>query len=124
MARDLALLTFIRRSIPSLWALDLLLLVRRPPPRSWSVRELVGEMRASEAVVIGVLDVFQRDGLVATDGDGRFRFAPAVETAEQLAEALAEAYAARPMAVRTAITSTGSDLQSLADAFRLDRRKS
>jgi len=124
MARELALLTFIRRSIPSLWALDMLLLVRKPPPRSWSVRELVGEMRASEAVVTGVLDVFQREGLVAADGEGRFRFAPAVEAVEQLAEALAEAYAARPVAVRAAIASPESDLQTLADAFRLDRRKS
>lgn len=123
MAKEMALLTFIRRSVPSLWALDMLLLVRKPPPRSWSVRELIGEMRASEAVVAGVLDVFQRDGLVSRDGDDRFQFAPAAEQIEQLAQALAEAYAERPVAVRSAITSSSSDLQALADAFRLDRRR-
>ncbi|HEX3888224.1 MAG TPA: hypothetical protein VHW05_12060 [Phenylobacterium sp.] len=123
MARDLALLTFIRRSIPSVWALDVLMLVRRPPPRTWSVGELVGELRASDAVVTGVLDVFRRDGLVSSDGDGRVRFSPAAEMVEQLVDALAQAYAERPVAVRNAIASTDADLKGLADAFRLDRRR-
>lgn len=122
MARELALLTFIRRSIPSLWALDMLLLVRKPPPRSWSVAELVGEMRASEAVVIGVLDVFEREGVVARAPDGRFQLAPG-DMVEQLAEALAQAYAERPLAVKGAITAPDSNLQALADAFRLKSRK-
>lgn len=121
---NLELLAFIRRSIPSVWALDVLLLVRRPPPRSWSAGELVGELRASDAVVLGVLEGLQREGLVARGEDGRFTFAPAAEFLEELTVALEKAYAERPVAVINAIVSTDAKLQDLADAFRLKPPKS
>lgn len=119
MVADLDLLAFIRRSIPSVWALDVLLLLRRPPPRSWAASDIVGELRASDAVVIGVLEGFQRDELVAKMEDGRFQFAPAASLLEELTVALADAYAERPVAVINAIASTDAKLQTLADAFRL-----
>lgn len=119
MVADLDLLAFIRRSIPSVWALDVLLLLRRPPPRSWAASDIVGELRASDAVVIGVLEGFQRDELVAKTEDGRFQFAPAASLLEELTVALADAYAERPVAVINAIASTDAKLQTLADAFRL-----
>jgi hypothetical protein len=124
MVADVDLLAFIRRSIPSVWALDVLLLVRRSPTRGWSTGELVGELRASDAVVLGVLAGFQRDGLVAKGEDGRFRFAPAADLLEELTVALAEAYAERPVAVINAIVSTDAKLQTLANAFRLNPPKS
>jgi hypothetical protein len=123
-AADVNLVAFIRHSIPSVWALDILLLVQRTPTRSWSPGELVGELRASDAVVLGVLDGFQRDGLIAKGEDGRFRFAPAADLLEELTVALAEAYAERPVAVINAIVSTDAKLQTLAAAFRLTPPKS
>jgi hypothetical protein len=124
MVTSVDLVAFIRRSIPSVWALDILLLVRQSPARSWSAVELVGELRASDAVVLGVLAGLEREGLVARSEDGRFRFAPAADLLEQLTMALAEAYAERPVAVINAIVSTDAKLQSLADAFRLKPPKS
>jgi hypothetical protein len=124
MVADLDLVGFIRRSIPSVWALDVLLLVRRPPLRTWSAGELVGELRASDAVVNGVLSGLQREGLVAEGEDGRFRFAPAATLLEDLTVALADAYAERPFAVINAIVSTDAKLQTLADGFRLKPPKS
>lgn len=121
---DVDLVAFIRRSIPSVWALETLLLVRRSPGRNWSAGELVGELRASDAVVRGVLDGFQRDGLVAKGQDGRFSFAPVAEVLDELTTALAEAYAERPVAVIRTIVSPEAKLQTLADAFRLDPPKS
>ena len=121
MVADVDLVAFIRRSIPSVWALEALLLVRSSPGRSWSAGELVGELRASDAVVFGVLDGFQRDGLIRKGEDGRFRFAPAADALDELATALAEAYAERPVAVIRAIASTDAKLQDLADAFRFSR---
>lgn len=123
MVAELDLLAFIRRSIPSVWALDVLLLVHKAPTRSWSAVELVGELRASDAVVLGVLAGFQRDGLIAQGEDGRFQFAPAAELLEELTVALAEAYAERPVAVINAIAASDLKLQTLADAFRLNPRR-
>jgi hypothetical protein len=124
MVADVDLMAFIKRCIPSVWALDVLLLVRRSPARTWSAGELVGELRASDTVVLGVLDGLQRDGLVARDEDGRFHFAPVADLLEELTVALAEAYAERPVAVINAIVSTDANLQTLADAFRLTPPKS
>lgn len=124
MVADLDLVSFIRRSIPSVWALDVLMLVRRCPSRTWSAPELVGELRASDAVISGVLRGLQRDGLITKDEDGRVRFAPAAELLEELTLALAEAYAERPVAVINTIVSADDKLQSLADAFRFTRPKS
>lgn len=124
MVSDLDLLAFIRRCIPSVWALDILMLVRQAPSRRWAASELVGELRASDAVVAGVLEGFQRDGLVARAEDGRFYFAPVAEQLEELAHSLAEAYAERPVSVINAIVSTDDKLQSLAEAFRLRAPKS
>jgi len=124
MVADVDLVAFIRRSIPSVWALDVLLLMRRSPLRSWSTSELVGELRASDAAVGGALSGLHRDGLVATGEDGRFRFAPAAQLLEELTVALAEAYAERPVAVINTIVSTDAKLQTLADAFRLNPPRS
>lgn len=123
MVADLDLLRFIRRSIPSVWTMDVLLLVRRPPLRSWSAGELVGELRASDTVVTAALAGLQREGLVASGEDGRFRFAPVAEVLEDLTTALAEAYAERPVTVINAIVSNETQLQALADAFRLNEPK-
>jgi hypothetical protein len=120
MAADLDLLAFIRRSIPSVWAMDVLLLVQRPPLRSWSTGELIGELRASDTVVSGALAGLRREGLVAEGEDGRFRFAPIAAALEELTTALADAYAERPVAVINAIVSNETQLQALADAFRMN----
>ncbi len=116
---DVQLIDFIRRSIRSVWALELLLLLRREPVRAWSAGELIGELRASEGVVHGVLAGFETDGLVAREGKDRFRFAPVVACVDELCDALADAYRERPFSVISAITSSDAQAASLAEAFRL-----
>jgi hypothetical protein len=117
LADDVQLLDFIRRSIPSVWALELLLVLRRTPLRPWSSAELVSELRASEAVVGGVLSGLEAGGLVQSMPDGRVRFSASSEL-DELCDALAEAYRERPVAVLTAISAPEDRLASLANAFR------
>jgi hypothetical protein len=115
---DLALLGFIRQSIPSVWALRMLLLLRGTPARAWSTGELIGELRASKAVVSGVLAGFERDGLIAIEPDLGVRFAPQLQHIDALCDALADTYRDRPVAVVNAIKSN-KELAELAEAFRL-----
>jgi hypothetical protein len=115
MVTDMELLQFIRRSVRSLWALRLLLLIRQPPLRVWSVDELVGELRASGGVVDGVLESFEEQGLVLRDASGCFSYATGFD---DLCDALAEAYQQRPFAVMNAIVSPDDKLEALAQAFR------
>ncbi|MGH6957542.1 MAG: hypothetical protein ACREEW_12835 [Caulobacteraceae bacterium] len=117
-----SLIEFIRQSIRSVWALELLLLIRRQPARAWSRRELVGELRASDAVVAGVLGRFETDGLVARDAEGRYRFTAKCNGLEGLCDSLAEAYKERPVVVINAIASQDDQLAAFADAFRLKDR--
>lgn len=112
--------TFIGGSIRSVWALELLLLLKRNPERAWSVDGLVAEMRASAPLVADVLANFEASGLTTRDPDGGHRYAPAAPALADLADALEEAYKLRPGLVVKAILSAPNDkLQSFADAFRL-----
>ena len=112
------LLAFIRASVRSVWALELLLLMRRHADRRWSVEELVRELRASTMVVTDGLRDFETAGLVAR-GDGGFAYAPASPVLAGLCDALAQAYAERPVTLVNAIVSRKDKMQSFADAFRL-----
>jgi hypothetical protein len=118
---EMGLIEFVRRHIRSVWALEVLLLLRRQPLRAWSAVELIGELRASEAVVVGVLGGFESGGLVARDSDDRYRFA-ARKGIDALCDALAEAYRQRPRVVIKAISSPDSDISELANAFRIVKR--
>ena len=110
---------FIREQLRSVWALELLLLMRRRSDRAWTPHELVGELRASQTLVTDNLAIFERAGLVRADEDGRYTFAPVSPVLAALCDQLAEVYAERPVTVINAIVSPPDKLQDLADAFRI-----
>ena len=112
------LLGFIRAAVRSVWALELLLAMRRSPDRRWTVDALVQELRGSTMVVREALDGFVSAGLVTSDGGG-FSYAPASPVLAEFAETLEQTYRERPVWVVNAIASRRDKLQSFADAFRL-----
>lgn len=110
---------FIRACVRSVWALELLVLLKREPVRAWTAEGLVHEMRASTAVVADVLECFEQTGLVRQEPPGSWTYAPAAPALAQLADQLETAYRERPARVIKAILSSPNDkLQSFADAFR------
>jgi hypothetical protein len=113
------ILEFIRSSIRSVWALEMLLVLRRHGERAWTVEQLVAELRASTPLVADNLAVFEAAGLVLME-DGRYRYAPASPWLESLCTDLEAAYRERPVTVINAIVSPpGDKLRTLANAFRL-----
>jgi len=118
LAIDSQLTSFIREHVRSVWALELLLLLRRDPERRWTAAELVRELRASTMLVADILRQFQASGLAAQEDDDRFRYAPASSVLEALAIRLEAAYRKRPVAVINLIAKPNHPLQSLADAFK------
>lgn len=113
------LLDFIHSTIRSVWALEMLLALRRHGDRAWTVEELTAELRASTTLVADNLTVFEAAGLVLRDGD-RFRYAPASALLESLCAGLEAAWRERPVTVTNAIVSPrGDKLRALANAFRL-----
>lgn len=111
----------IRGSIKSVWALELLLLLRRDR-RARTADELVRELQSSRAAVDDILAVFRQTGLVESLPGGNFRYYTANAELERGAESLERAYAERPLAVIKEILSAPNErLQTFSDAFKLKR---
>jgi DNA-binding transcriptional MocR family regulator len=112
------ILRFIASSFRSVWALELLLVLKRER-RILSHEELVATMRASELVVTKALEALEASGL-ASDEMGRAQYMPVSDEVAVLVDRSEALYAKRPDAVRRAIISASSDgAAAFADAFKL-----
>jgi formaldehyde-activating enzyme involved in methanogenesis len=112
------LFSFIGSSFRSVWALELLLLLKREH-RSWSREALITTLRASELVVNKAIDELVAAGLISVEGDGA-RYMPVSEDIAKNVTQVEKVYSARPDAVRRAIVSaSASGATAFADAFRL-----
>ena len=111
---------FIRGAFPSVWTLELLLLLKSEPDRAWTGQELVDKLRASDPIVVQGVGALIAGGLAATEAPGTVRYAPASAEIERLVEEAARQYAKRPDAVRRIIVFAGqTGLQAFSDAFKL-----
>ena len=119
MSDDPDVTEFIHAYITSIWALELLLLLRREPERAWTPAALVRELRASAKLVDDNLARFERNGLALPSRDG-WRFRVANPRLDALIGKLAAMHRERPMHVMSMISRSNS-LWSLADAFRIKK---
>jgi hypothetical protein len=109
---------FIGSSFRSVWALELLLVLKREP-RMWPPGELVTTMRASELVVSKALDGLVSAGLASMEEGGAVYF-PINHEVSARVEQLEKLYAVRPDAVRRAIVSASTTgATAFAEAFKL-----
>lgn len=110
--------TFIATSFRSVWALEVLLLLKREA-RSLSTEELVTSLRASAAVVNQALGSLVAGGLAASDG-ATAEYCPITPEVAALVDATECAYATRPDYVRRMIIAGANPgLIAFSDAFRL-----
>ena len=112
----------IRRHLPSVWALEVLLLLRRDPEFAWTIQQLTRELRATEPLVAAALSQFVRSGLAVQDEAGQYRYAPASDLLAQFGELIARQYKERPVSIVTLIAAPEHRIQQLADAFRFGFR--
>jgi hypothetical protein len=115
---DQDLAVFVREHVRSVWALELLLLLKKDPERCWTPADLVRELRASTGLVNDNLQRFQRGGLAVLDDQGCFHYAPAAPVLAELCDSLEQAYRTRPVSIVNLIAAPRDPLQSLADAFK------
>ena len=117
---DEDVLRFIAASFPSVWALELLL-VLKSDRRAWEQDELVATLRASELVVSKALDALVVAGLASIEGKGA-AYLPVNREVESCVEQVEVMYRARPNSVRRVIVSAGTrTANAFADAFKLRR---
>lgn len=98
MAADEDVRQFIRQHLASVWALELLLLMKRDATRVWTAFDLERELRASEALVTESLRALVRAGIVQGDG-GAWRYAPMAPDLTELCARLEAAYRDSPVAI-------------------------
>lgn len=107
--------------IRSVWALELLMMMKGRPAEPWSVDALVRELRASTPLVEQCLDQLVAGGLVRRE-DAGFVYGPASTALEAAATELEQAYRERPVATVNAIASAQrNNVQTFADAFRFKK---
>ena len=124
MADDPDLSGFVREHIRSVWAVELLLLLKGDPERCWPPADLVRELRASGPLVNDNLQRFERSGLVVRDDRDCYRYAPASPVLDDLAGKLEQAYRERPVSIINLIATPPDPIQGLADAFKFRGDKS
>ena len=115
------LTAFVREHVRSVWALELLMLLKRDPTRCWPAADLLRELRASTGLVNDNLARFERSGLVVRDDSGCHRYSPAAPLLATLCDELEAAYRERPVAMVNLISAPRDPLQKLADAFKFKR---
>ena len=113
-------LRFVAASFPSVWALELLLAMKRER-RVWSRDELVAALRASELVVSRALEALVVAGLASIENGGAL-YLPVNADVDGCVVRAEQLYRSRPNAVRRAIIAANtSSAAAFADAFRLRR---
>jgi hypothetical protein len=121
-ATDEQVLSFVRSSIRSAWTLEVLLLLRRDPRRSWNIDDLVRELRGSVALVRESLNALSALGLLAASATEGYHYRAEAAALDELVSALAELYQRKPTTVlHTIFTSPNDKIQSFSDAFLIKK---
>jgi predicted transcriptional regulator len=107
----------IRQHLASVWALEILLHLRKEPDRLWSIDELVAALRATTTLVSNNLKILETSGLAVME-EGRYRYAPASQLLRTFADEVEAMYRERPVTVINLISAPPDRLQALADAFK------
>jgi hypothetical protein len=116
---DPQLIHFVRTSLRSIWALEVLLFVRGRAPNAISCEEIVRELRATPYLVKRIVDQLASEQLVALEGS-EVRFQASSPDQEKLCELLEAASRDRPIGLRDAIVgSPDTKLKNFSDAFRI-----
>lgn len=114
------------RTVPSVDAAELLLLLSRERERWWSAPEAAAALAPttslSESDIVRYFGVFQANALIAVGPDKRVQYRPGHSGLEAHVATLAQAYLERPVTlIRVIYALRDSSIQSFADAFRLKR---
>lgn len=113
----------VRRHLRSVWALEILLLLRSRPDQSWTVAEIVRELRASISLVSSNLQNLGKSGLILRQDDDAHIYRPASPLLEEFCRLVEETYRVRPVTIINLISAPEDRLQQLAEAFKFGRRE-
>ncbi|MDE2285595.1 MAG: hypothetical protein KGK33_13365 [Hyphomicrobiales bacterium] len=112
-------LDFVRTSIGSVWALELLVLLRREPVRSWPLDLMIYESRSSVVAVSHAIQVLENAGLVVKTAPREYLYQPTTPALDAIGDLVQKIYSTKPSTVISAIFDTPNDqLRTFARAFK------
>jgi hypothetical protein len=116
--------SFIQRAVPTVEAADLLLILSAQPETWWSVTELAARLRPglmlTDSEVARYVEIFQKNRLLDSGADKRFRYRPETEQLNADVQTLTQAYRERPVTlIRMIYAFRDAKIRSFADAFKL-----
>lgn len=108
------------RSLRSLWAIELLLILYRAGGQPRSIDDLVIELRSSRTLVDGIIARLHMIGLVTRQSDGSYAYCANSPSLNALVEQLSHLYAERPLTLAQEVHGEPDQkLRTFSDAFRL-----
>jgi DNA-binding FadR family transcriptional regulator len=111
---------FIGSTFRSVWALELLCMLRKRDGERLSHSEMVEGLRASDTIVSQSLAMLSAAGLVLVDQGGSATYRPASDDLAALVEQTDQFYTTSPNSVRRIIArSWNPGLTAFADSFKL-----
>jgi hypothetical protein len=117
------LIDFIRSSLPSYPAAEVLIRVSREPGRVWTAQGVVESVpHQTIEAAREYLQHFAGSGLMRKEPDDTFIFDPSTDALKDAVALLREAYERRPVTlIRTIASISTAKIQSFADSFKLKR---
>lgn len=110
---------FVRTSLGSVWALELLVLLGGERERSWRLEEIVRESRSSSAAVSHALLLLEAAGLIAKTNAREYRYQPSSPELDTIGELVRKIYSTKPTTVIAAMfKSPNHKLREFAQAFK------
>ena len=114
-------ITLLHQSLPSMVHIEMLLLLRRTAPRSWTTMDAAVELRSSPELVAATVDDLVKVRLAERDpAGGGVRLCADDDFTMAAIVALQDVYDRRPVTLIKALYKRPSaSIQAFADAFRL-----
>ena len=119
-----AVARFLYQNIDSVEQLEVLLLIRQSPGRSWSPGDMARELYSHPSSILQRFHNLLGRGLLRETTPGHFQYAPRSAELDRAVGLAADSYRERRVAVISLIASKPMEnVKAFSDAFRLRRRK-
>lgn len=116
-------LAFVHSELGSVWALELLTLLKANPDKHFRLGELVLQLRSSSMAVAQALTRLTENGFAGEKPDGTYCFAPRSPRHREMAAAIEALSMEKPMSLIKAIAEIPNEkLRSFSDAFKIRDR--
>jgi hypothetical protein len=118
--REEEVLAFVHSELGSVWALELLILLKSNPDKNFRLEELVLQLRSSTLAVAQGLTRLKDNGFADETADGTYCFAPRSPRHLQMASAIQSLSLEKPMTLIKAIAEIPNEqLRNFSDAFKI-----